>query len=176
MDSLLESMGLLCMAVRNNPNNDIGRTKLQKMIYFADRYLGWDVGDYKLHYYGPYSRNIASTLKIVRTSLIDETIPKHGHYEYNLTDAGNQFIDEFVDDVCDEEKTQHTSELFKELSRWDRKQLEIASTIDYVQKSNASLDRDGLLERVQAIKDNFDPEFISTIHDKWDKWKEAHRF
>lgn len=169
-------MGLLCLAIRNSPDNDIGRTKLQKMIYFADRYLGWDVGDYKLHYYGPYSRNIASTLKTVRTQLIDEEIPERGPYEYNLTETGNQFIDEFVDNVCDEEKTQRTGELFQELSQWSRDQLEIASTIDYVHKSNSALDRGALLERVQIIKDNFTPEFIDDTYDQWNAWKEAHHF
>ena len=73
LDSLLESMGLLCLAIKNSHGSDVGRTKLQKMIYFADRYMGWDVGDYRLHYYGPYSRNISSTLEIVRESLIEET-------------------------------------------------------------------------------------------------------
>src|SRR5438132_7239047 len=135
MDSLVESMGLLCLAIEERRGHEVGRTKLQKMIYFADRYLGWDVGDYKLHYYGPYSQNVASTLQTTIGELVDEKVPVIGPYRYELRPEGTDFLKEFVDNVCDDKKTKQTRELFSELSQWSKDELELAATLDYVSKN-----------------------------------------
>ena len=174
LDSLLESMGLLCLAIKNSHGSDVGRTKLQKMIYFTDRYMGWDVGDYRLHYYGPYSRNISSTLEIVRESLIEETVPDRGPYKYSVTAQGEQFLDDFAGHVCGEGQIRRAERLFGELSEWDRKRLEIAATIDYVQRGNPDLSADELLERVRTIKGNIPLKFINDTHDLLNRWKNSH--
>ncbi|QUC64403.1 hypothetical protein NsoK4_08235 [Nitrosopumilus sp. K4] len=176
MNTLLESMGLLCLAIQNSGDNDVGRTKLQKMVYFADRYLGWDVGDYDLHYYGPYSRNLATTLKTVRGELIDETRPGFGSYQYDLTQSGTTFVDEFVENVCDDEKTRLTRELFTELSVWSKDNLELAATIDYVKNNIPDISRDDLLAKVGIIKENFAPEQIEHAYELWSNWKQQHNF
>ena len=176
LNSLLESMGLLCLAIKNSHGSDVGRTKLQKMIYFADRYMGWDVGDYRLHYYGPYSRNVSLTLKIVRESLIEETVPDRGPYKYSVTAQGEQFLDDFARHVCDEGQIRRAERLFGELSKWRRDQLEIAATIDYVQRGNPDLSRNKLLERVRTIKDNFSLRFINDTYDRLSRWKNSHDF
>ena len=169
-------MGLLCLAIKNSHGSDVGRTKLQKMIYFADRYLDWDVGDYRLHYYGPYSRNISLTLKTVRGRLIEETVPDRGPYKHSVTAQGEQFLINFAKHVCDEDQIRRAKELFGELSTWSRDHLEIAATIDYVQRGNPGLSRDNLLERVRTIKDNFSPDFINDAYDRWNAWKNSHDF
>lgn len=104
MDSLLESMGLLCLAVKSSHGSNIGRTKLQKMIYFVDRYLDWDVGDYRMHYYGPYSRNVSLTLRTIQGNLVAETAPNQGTCRYDITEQGEQFLAEFVEHACDENR------------------------------------------------------------------------
>ncbi|MEX0862174.1 hypothetical protein [Nitrosopumilus sp.] len=176
MNTLIESMGLLCLAIQSVENHDIGRTKLQKMIYFADRYLGWDVGDYSLHYYGPYSRNLASTLKTVRGELLEETRPGFGPYQYELTQNGSRFVTEFVDNVCDEDKTQRTVDLFAELSTWTRDELELSATLDYVHNNTPGITQESLLAKVGIIKDNFSPEQVETAYHLWNGWKTEHNF
>ena len=167
-------MGLLCLAVKNSHKSNVGRTKLQKMIYFVDRYLNWDIGDYRLHYYGPYSRNVSLTLKIAQESLIEETVPDHDPCKYSVTAQGEQFLAEFVSHVRDEDKIRRAKELFSELSEWDREHLEIAATIDYVQRGNPDLSRDDLLECVRTIKGKFYPDFTNDTYDRWDAWKNSH--
>jgi len=176
MDSLVESMGLLCLAIREGRGNQAGRTKLQKMIYFADRYLGWDVGDYKLHYYGPYSQNVAATLQTTIGELVDETVPEIGPYGYELKPEGTVFLTEFVDNVCDEAKTQQTSELFAELSQWSRDELELAATLDYVSKNTPGITKENLIEKVSTIKENFSPDTIKNAYELWSTWKTEHHF
>ena len=161
MNSLLENMGLLCLAVKSSRGSGVGRSKLQKMIYFADRYLDWDVGDYKMHYYGPYSRNLISTLKTVLGELIEETTTDSGPCRYSVTEQGGQFLADFAEYACDEDRIRRAEELFGELSEWSREQLEIAATIDYVQRGTPDLRGDRLLERVQEIKYNFPPDVVS---------------
>lgn len=169
-------MGLLCLAIKNSSGSDTGRTKLQKMIYFADRYLDWDVGDYKLHYYGPYSRNISLTLKTVRKNLIEETVPERGPYKYVVTEQGEQFLADFAEHVCDEDRIRSATKLFGELSEWNREQLEIAATIDYVQRGSPGLSKNKILECVRTIKDNFPSDFIDDTYDRWNTWKNNHGF
>lgn len=176
MDSLVESMGLLCLAIQESRENDVGRTKLQKMIYFADRYLGWDVGDYRLHYYGPFSQNVASTIQTVRGELINETEPVFGPYEYTLTEEGSVFLEDFVDTVCDEEMTAQTRDLFSELSQWSKDELELASTLDYVNKNTPGITRENLIAKVGTIKENFTSEAIEHAYELWSTWKRDHNF
>ncbi len=174
MDSLIESLGLLCLAIQEGGGHEVGRTKLQKMIYFADRYFDWDVGDYGLHYYGPYSQNLAATLKTARGELIDETEPEFGPYQYELTQRGNQFVEEFETNVCDETKTQRTRELFSELSQWSKDDLELTATLDYVSRNIPGIQRNALIEQVSVIKENFPQESIENAYELWSNWKRAH--
>lgn len=174
MDSLFESMGLLCLAIEQGGDNDVGRTKLQKMIYFADRYLGWDVGDYKLHYYGPYSQNVTESLLAVTEDLVDETIPEFGPYQYELTENGAAFLGYFVDTMCDEQKIDVTRAMFNELSGWSKDDLELAATLDFVANNTPGITKDQLLAKVRAIKENFTPESIARAHDLWLTWKTRH--
>ena len=175
MNTLLENMGLVCLAVQNS-GEDVGRTKLQKMGYFADRYMGWDVGDYSLHYYGPFSRNLITTLKAVREELVDETRLESGLYQYGLTPAGTKFLDEFVGQARDGERMLLTRELFAELSAWSRDDLELASTIDYVKNKISGASDEDVLDKVGIIKENFNAGQIRAAYELWSRWKKEHGF
>ena len=175
MDSLIDSLGLLCLAIQKG-QDQVGRTKLQKMIYFADRYLGWDVGDYGLYYYGPYSQNLASTLKTARGELIKESKREFGPYEYTLTEQGGRFVQEFEDNVCDQAKTDRTRQLFGELSKWSKDELELAATLDYVSNNTPGIQGDDLLRQVSVIKENHPSESIKHAYELWSDWKTRHSF
>lgn len=176
MNSLIESLGLLCIAIQEGGDHEVGRTKLQKMIYFADRYLEWDVGDYDLHYYGPYSQNISSTLKTAREILINENRPEFGPYHYELTQEGIQFVGDFENNVCDEEKTEKTRKLFRELSQWSKDELELSSTLDYVSKNIPDIGKEDLIEQVSIIKENFPLEQIENVYELWSEWRDRNNF
>ena len=175
MNSLVESLGLLCLAIDQGGENNVGRTKLQKMIYFADRYMDWDVGDYQLHYYGPYSQSVASVLKTARNDLLDERKPGLGPYQYSITDEGVAFMTSFVKSI-DDERMEKTSDLFQELAAWSKEELELAATIDYVNKNIHDINRDELINKVSIIKENFSMESIEAAYQKWLNWKQNHNF
>jgi len=167
-------MGLLCLAIQEGDGNQVGRTKLQKMIYFADRYLGWDVGDYKLHYYGPYSQNVTESLLAATEELVDETVPEFGPYQYELTGDGTAFLDYFVDTMCDEHRIENTRSLFQELSGWEKDDLELAATLDFVSHNTPGIDKDALIDKVHTIKENFTRRDIEGAYDLWSTWKTNH--
>lgn len=138
--------------------------------------MGWNVGDYQLHYYGPYSQNLAAVLQTSKTELIEETKPEFGPYLYSLTKFGEQFISDFVANVCNEEKTKSTISLFQELSNWSKDELELASTLDYVSKNTPGIPQKELLNKVSIIKHNFARSTIENVYGKWQKWKNIHNF
>lgn len=170
MDSLIDNVGLLCMIVNGGQSNKIvGRTKLQKISYFC-RYLGWDVEDYRLHYYGPFSSKLASVLNEAKSAnLITESggMP----YEYEISNNGQVFLAKFIDKVCNHEKVSNTQTLIKELSGWSKDNLELAATIDFVYRNNPKLSKIKLLDKVAEIKENFSRHSIENAYEHWQKLK-----
>lgn len=79
----------------------IGRTALQKVIFFAKE-LGLTAADYRPHYYGPYSHDVAATLlNLVAAGWVQELAEswpddsfwgKRRRYAYRLTDAGKKAL------------------------------------------------------------------------------------
>ena len=174
--SLVDSMGILCLAIEHGANNEVGRTKLQKMIYFASRHLGWQIGNFRLHYYGPYSRSLANTLQNTKGILVDETGSDRGHYEYVLTDSGKIFLQEFTDYVHNEALLNDTRQMFLALSSWTKDELELSATLDFVQRNTPEIERSELIKKVSNIKENFPQEKIEWAYNKLSEWKEKNNF
>ncbi|CAE6500813.1 MAG: hypothetical protein QXE84_02070 [Candidatus Nitrosotenuis sp.] len=166
MDQTIENLGLVGLILESGHNNTIiGRKRIQKMVYFAGN-LGWNVGKFDLHLYGPYSRHLASTLHIGKESGIFDEKECEGPYEYQLTTKGQRFMTKFKADICNKTKLRKTKSLLNELSSWDTKDLEIAATIDFVNKSE-NLNETNLLALVGEIKDGFTKQQIKNSYDRW---------
>ncbi len=168
MGSLVNDLGLACLAIDSGDQHIIsGRTKLQKMIYFS-KYLGWDIGKYQLHYYGPFSFGLADTIQVAKNSdLIDEKSPARGPYNYSLKESGKEFLETFLKEICDKKKVKTTKKLFNYLSNWSKEDLELTATIDFIYKNDPQLGKPALLEKVGLVKENFSSESIKTAHSKW---------
>jgi len=163
--TVIDDVGLLCLAIDSGKDREIiGRTKLQKMIYFC-QYLGWDVSDYKLHYYGPFSFGLADTVKTAENSkfINQGNAPP---YTFSITSDGNEFLDKFETRVCDPNKLADTRELIQYLSDWTKEELELAATLDFVNQSNPGITRTNLITKVGVIKENFTQEDITAAHHK----------
>ena len=166
MSSFIDNVGLLCLTIHGGEKNTIkGRTKLQKMIYFS-RYLGWDVGEYSLHYYGPFSSEMADNLQ---TSITNKLISEKDEipYTYRLTDEGNKFLQKFESKVCDPKKVNRTKQLVSYLSNWTKDELELAATTDYIYRSNPEITKKSLLDKVKIVKDGHSNDAIIKAYDKW---------
>src|SRR2546430_11897246 len=140
-----------------------GRTKLQKIIYFS-KYLDWNVGEYRLHYYGPFSFDLADTLRTAKDANLVKENEASLPYEYNLTESGRDFLKKFLQKVCDNNKAERTRNLFQQLSEWSKENLELAATIDYVYSNKPRVSKASLLEKVQRIKENYSPSSIQNAY------------
>jgi hypothetical protein len=91
---------ILALVEEHGAKGCVGRTRVQKEIYFLQQRMSIEVS-YTPYYYGPYSFDVASTLEsLVAEGLLQEDVsprksegPFEGHsYFYKLTDDGKVLV------------------------------------------------------------------------------------
>lgn len=121
------------------------RKRLQKVVYLLQA-AGCDLGaDFRLHYYGPYSEEVATvTDDLVRKNLLSEQ-PQGNvagtQYEYALTDLAKDQLAEAENKAAGRKAGEALAPfeaLARSLLRKDLKQLEVAATIAYFKRKEAS--------------------------------------
>jgi hypothetical protein len=113
------------------------RKRIQKVVHLL-KAAGCPVdAHYRLHYYGPYSDDVASVLnQLVQTDLLIETeFPTGGsgrQFKYRLSEHGARSLQEFENTpeglTASEQIAAHQS-LLRKLLKTDLAQLELASTV-----------------------------------------------
>ena len=94
--------GILALAMDAFGGNVVGKTLLQKRMYFIAVLLGDDYG-HRAHYYGPYSDDVADSLvQLVQMGAVNEQTELWGvdsntgfarqRYTYHLTDTGRTAV------------------------------------------------------------------------------------
>ena len=110
---------ILALADRSGAEGLVGRTRIQKMIYFLRERLPI-AATYTAYYYGPYSEEVTASLdSLVAHGLLEEEVepittegPFEGRlYRYKLTDDGRAVIDSLREqaqsDIDDVERAAH---------------------------------------------------------------------
>ncbi len=96
-EDLFKRRSELLSAVLRHVGTVHGRTRLQKMIFLAQKELGVEpLFDFQKHYYGPYSGDLTETLErmISRGDIVEE-IEEVGdaiRYSYSLSEDADKFI------------------------------------------------------------------------------------
>jgi len=126
-----------------------GRKKLQKLIYILE-YLGCPTKNrFNMHYYGPYSSDLALELDtLVENKYIEETkinLTYGKEYIYKITESGQQyiqFLEEIIIDENAKKKASNWVNTFKKLnSSYKVFDLELTSTLLYWLDVGHSLDK-----------------------------------
>ncbi|WP_249869359.1 YwgA family protein [Oceanobacillus saliphilus] len=123
-----------------------GRKKLQKMIYILQKCNIPFEEKYQFHFYGPYSEEL--TLRVEELCnlgfLQEEKEDKSNYYQYNyqLTAAGDDFLEQFPFDMPD--MTAKVDMLKEKSSRF----LELVSTMFYFD----DLPLEENVEKVRTVK------------------------
>ncbi|MFA5365254.1 MAG: hypothetical protein WC325_08760 [Candidatus Bathyarchaeia archaeon] len=103
-----ETERLLLMLLSRSGSNIKGKTKFQKIMYILKNEYGHEIPEFesfnfKLHYYGPYSRKIDSMLtKLVfrrQLSVETEEFGNCSRYNYKLTSYGKQVAQTAYDTI-----------------------------------------------------------------------------
>jgi len=120
------------------------RKRLQKCVYLL-QLCGCDLGaDYRLHYYGPYSRDVADAVDLLAQSdILDEssTPSRMGErYSYRIKDHGQLLLANY--EATDEgekalERIEPFVSRFQQLNGMALRTLELASTIAFYYNSSS---------------------------------------
>jgi uncharacterized protein YwgA len=87
----------ILLVVKACGSNPVGRTALQKLMYFASK-LGVVEAEFSAHYYGPYSQQVANEVaSLVDLDFLDECsgfmyASGNTGYSYRLTDDGQKVL------------------------------------------------------------------------------------
>ena len=142
------------------------------MVYFC-QYLGWDMRDYQLHYFGPFSMGLAGIIstaedmKLIRNNEEDAVAAAAPHM-WNMTADGIKFLGGFTADLCNNIKVKNIRDLVEYFSSWSTQQLELAATIDIISKNNPGIPKVKLLDKVADTKrGNYSQQQIRDAHGKW---------
>ncbi len=159
--------GILARMIDQAPDKKLGRTQVMKLFYFLQELKGADLGyDFRLFTYGPFDSEVLSDLSTARIwdVVIEKTVVYTRGYGFEITlgPKADTYID-FIEDN-DPKLATRVDEIVKEFGHLGAAELELRSTIIFVDREFASQDRniavDDIVERVRHIKPHFDAEII----------------
>lgn len=86
----------ICMTIHCNDGIIEGRTAIQKLVYFETLKIpSLSSSIYHHHFYGPFSRDVASSLEdLTAFSYLNEIVHSgfYDKYTYEMTSSGNDFV------------------------------------------------------------------------------------
>ncbi|MFZ3169097.1 MAG: hypothetical protein WA130_15900 [Candidatus Methanoperedens sp.] len=125
-------------------NNILGRTAIQKIVYFLSVFEIVDV-KYRPHYYGPYSADVASSTQMLAsidflketvetTRTTGYTVPENWKkYHYSLSSDGEQFVEEFrSSNAADFDKISRVVEICRDTVNFNPEILSWAAKVSYI--------------------------------------------
>ncbi|MBN2373598.1 DUF4065 domain-containing protein [bacterium] len=143
------------------PEKQIGKTVIQKMVYFIARKGVIDF-EYTLYHYGPYSAQTSSELNFAKLigalniNWIREKgffiEPKNIPLEYDLKDKEKKGIEEVV----------------KKYGKYNAQELSVITTALYIKDNFEFCNQNNLIDAVQSLKPQFKKDWIKS------KLKEAN--
>lgn len=99
----MEPSYIILTIIKHNNGKFIGKTLLQKTVFFLNELLGLNI-PFKPHYYGPYSSEVAVAIEnLVALGFVkevEESLPAWDvwgevrRYIYELTDEGEEILDD----------------------------------------------------------------------------------
>lgn len=140
----------------------VGKTHIQKAIYFAQEAAGADLGfRYVIHYYGPYSRELDSLVqKLESQSVLNVTAAPDG-YGYEVAIGETQ-----LEETLEEYLQRSVESIVKHFGGMPTLELERLSTAFYIRKRLPEADREDWVREVKSLKPKFSEEEIEKALDE----------
>ena len=149
----------------------VGKTHIQKAIYFAQEAGGADLGfRYVIHHYGPYSRELDSLVQRLESqSVLNVTAASDG-YGYQVTIGETP-----LEQTLEASLQKGVNSIATHLGGMQTLELERLSTAFYVRNRLPEADRDVWVREVKSLKPKFSEEQISQALDDSEVIAEAIR-
>ena len=143
---------------------DVGKTKIQKIMYFLQHAFGVPLDYvYTMYYFGPYSEELNTDLLDMKLQDYLDIKPSPDGYGYHVR-AGNEVIDS-IDNKIKPYKRQLDGCLDK-FGDFPALYLELLGTLYFVKHSEDELTKDEIIEKVKELKTKFDQSEIEKYYDK----------
>ena len=129
----------------------IGKTHVQKAIYFAQEAGGADLGfRYVIHHYGPYSRELDSLVQRLESQRVLNVTAASDSYGYRVT------IGEIpLEETLGASLQMSVDSIAKHLGGMQTLELERLSTAFYVRNRLPRADREDWVREVKSLKPKF---------------------
>lgn len=140
----MDASDAIIAVVKVAGNNILGRTAIQKIVYFLSISGIVDV-KYRPHYYGPYSADVASSIQMLASiDFMNETVetskttgytvPENWKkYHYSLSSDGEQFFEEFKkSNKADFDEISRIVEICRNSENFNPEILSWAAKVNYI--------------------------------------------
>lgn len=139
---------------------DIGKTKIQKMVYLLETVYGVDLGcNFILHQYGPYAESIDSDIHSLEIMGYVSIEPDPGGYGFHVRPLGG---DDDLESAAGEFR-ESLDDLVGKMGDMEAWELEAASTICFLHEQGLS--KSAVVEKLIRIKPRFNDEYIGRLYD-----------
>ena len=141
---------------------DIGKTELQKLIYFLQEALDVPTRySFRMHHYGPFAESIETDLARLELTGFVEVEPDRQGYGFHITpldspiDGWRRMVQPYTDSI------DRTLQFFED---WPTYELELAATIHFVRNLLPNARTEEVLEKVRALKPKFSMDQVARSH------------
>lgn len=117
-------------AKKDCPDSNLGRTAIQKLVYFL-HVLGVPMNlRFRIHQFGPYSDALASTVDWLQAdSVIVDAASSSAYSNYVVGDNYQEVASRFADRLAEHRST--IESVVNAMASLDPRELEVAATLDY---------------------------------------------
>lgn len=156
---------IILTIIEYNKGSFTGKTLLQKAIFFLNELADLKI-NFKPHYYGPYSSDVAVALEnLVGLGFLRE-IEERFHsnwdvwgevkrYTFELTDEGKEIVEEIKQSPIDKADYKKIRTILQKLGRFaeskDYDQLSKAAKILHIVKSNRRITKTGIKREASTL-------------------------
>ena len=143
---------------------EVGKTKLQKLVYFFQESAGGHLGYfYRMYHYGPYSFDLDDDLSRLRLRGVVNTDPDPSGYGFRI-----QLVDPGEDPKFDlpQDYKEKLDRIIELLGNLDAQQLSLRATVHFVDSMLDSGSADDVVRHVQRLKPQFSPTTIKAAYDE----------
>jgi hypothetical protein len=141
-------------------SGDVGKIKLQKLAYFLQESYGIPLGyTFRMHHYGPYSRELDNDLLKLRLMEFVDVRPDTSGYGFHVTPRSEPEAG-WADALAPHES--QLGDAIAKLGNLPASLLEIQATIHYVSQLVEGASSDEVVKIVHSLKPKFLPQHIAT--------------
>jgi uncharacterized protein YwgA len=160
-ESIFKAAGLIGYLVKrlndNNPDKQIGKTIVQKMMYLLSR-KNVARFDFSMYHYGPYSSELSGEMSFAEKSGIIEVAWKDNEgYFIRPSEIVEQFFS-----LLGSDERQAADEIVRQFGKFNATDLSLVATALYL-RDNFGVEDRRLPEAVHNAKKKYSPEYIEKI-------------